>query len=237
MVVYGKDKVKYDLDKAIRSVGCGKDYHVSGREETLIARIYDRSARNRAREEEVRQSLEGMAEMAENPVDILYKNSRFAGFLYYDYSLEAKPEAAQTMETQDAYETQPRGSVSVPPALIVGIEVVILSLLVRFLLYPYLDQFQSEWLLKLSVGGITQIAFGVIVLGIAYSKWFTNTANIVLTGLGSAIAYIVGAAGITCLMVMVIRILTTAVEIAMYILPSVILIVVLIAVLKSMFSK
>lgn len=236
MVVYGKDKVKYDLDKEIRSIGCGKDYHVSGREETLVARIYDRSARNRAREEEVRQSLEGLTPMAENPVDILYKNSRFAGFLYYDYSLEAKPEVMQT-ETQDMHETQLRGSISVPPALIVGIEVVILSLLVRFLLYPYLQQFQSEWLLKLSVGGITQIAVGVIVLGITYSKCFTNTENTILIGLGSAIAYMAGAAGITCLMVMVIRILTTAVEIAMYILPSVILIAVLIAVLKSMFSK
>ena len=26
MVVYGKDKIKYDLDKEIRSIGCGKDY-------------------------------------------------------------------------------------------------------------------------------------------------------------------------------------------------------------------
>lgn len=236
MVVYGKDKIKYDLNKEIRSIGCGKDYHVAGREETLVARIYERSARTRAREEEVRQSLEGLGTMAESPVDILYKNSRFAGFLYYDYGLEAVPEIPQA-EPQDTYEKKPERNLAVPPALIIGIEVVILSLMVRFLLYPYLLKLHSDWMLKLSVGGITQIVAGLIVLGIIYSKWLTNAENIVLIVLGVAVAYITGAVGLTAVLFMVIRVVTTAVEIAMYILPGVVGIVVVIAVLKSILQK
>ena len=237
MVVYGKDKIKYDLNKEIRSIGCGKDYHVAGREETLVARIYERSARTRAREEEVRQSLEGLGTMAESPVDILYKNSRFAGFLYYDYSLEAAPEIPQAEPPQDTYEKKPERNLAVPPALIIGIEVVILSLMVRFLLYPYLLKLHSDWMLKLSVGGITQIVAGLIVLGIAYSKWLTHAENVILIGLGAAVAYVTGAVGLTAVLFMVIRVVTTAVEIAMYILPGVVGIVVVIAVLKSILQK
>ena len=236
MVVYGKDKTKYNLNKEIRSIGCGKDYHVAGRGESLVARIYDLSARTRAREEEVRQSLEGLGTMAENPVDILYKNSRFAGFLYYDYSLEAGPEIPQ-METQDTYEKMPKRSVSVPPALMIGLEVVILSLMVRFLLYPFLMQLQSKWMLKLSVGGITQIVVGLAIMGIAYSKWLTNMENIMLVGIGAAVAYIAGAVGFTFLLFMLISLLATAVEIVMYILPSVIFIAVMIAILKAILKK
>lgn len=236
MVVYGKDKARYDLNKEIRSIGCGKDYHVTGREETLVARIYDRSARTRSREEEIRQSLEGLGTMAESPVDILYKNSRFAGFLYYDYSLEAGPETPQ-MEPQDTYEERQQRNVSVPPALMIGIEVVILSLMVRFLLYPSLVQLQSKWLLKLSVGGITQIVAGLVIMGIAYSKWLMNMESVMLIGVGAAVAYIAGAVGFTFLLFMLISLLTTAIEIAMYILPSVIFIAVMIAVLKAILKR
>ena len=174
--------------------------------------------------------------MAESPVDILYKNSRFAGFLYYDYGLEAVPEIPQA-EPQDTYEKKPERNLAVPPALIIGIEVVILSLMVRFLLYPYLLKLHSDWMLKLSVGGITQIVAGLIVLGITYSKWLTNAENIVLIVLGVAVAYITGAVGLTAVLFMVIRVVTTAVEIAMYILPGVVGIVVVIAVLKSILQK
>ncbi len=236
MVVYGKDKIKYDLDKEVRSIGGGKDYHVAGREETLVARIYERGARTRAREEEVRQSLEGLGTMAESPIDILYKNSRFAGFLYYDYSLETIPEIPKD-EPQDTYEKKSSRTFAVPPALIVGAEVVILSLMVRFLLFPHILELHSDWMLKLSVGGITQIVAGLIVLGIAYSKWLTNTENAILIGVGAGIAYVTGAVGVTAILFMVVRVVTTAVEIAMYVLPGVIGIVVVIAIIKSIFSK
>lgn len=236
MVVYGKDKVKYDLDREVRSVGSGKDYHVAGREETLVARIYERGARTRAREEEVRQSLEGLGTMPESPVDILYKNSRFAGFLYYDYSLETTTEIPQE-EPQDTYEKKSSKNFAVPPALIIGAEVVILSLMVRFLLYPYILKLHSDWMLKLSVGGITQIVAGLIILGVAYSKWLTNAENAILIGLGAAAAYVTGAVGITAVLIMLVRVVTTAVEIVMYILPGVIGIIVVIAIIKSMFSK
>ena len=86
MIAYGRNKIKYSIEnKAARSdAGC-QDYHVKGREETLLARIYDRGLRTREREEEVRMALEGSGgRLPYSPVDMLYVGGRFGGFLYYD---------------------------------------------------------------------------------------------------------------------------------------------------------
>ena len=55
--------------------------------------------------------------------------------------------------------------------------------------------------------------------------------------LEAAAGYVTGAVGITAVLIMLVRVVTTAVEIVMYILPGVIGIIVVIAIIKSIFSK
>ncbi len=243
MIAYGRNKVKYSLEnRAIRSEAGCQDFHVKGREETLLARIYDRGLRGREREEEVRMAMEGGgSSLLQSPVDILYVGGRFAGFLYYDYSAEQpvfqdEPDMAGPASEEREGRRSSRASGNVPLAVIPAVETVLLALLTKFIIYPFYvglvyRNAGISYTLSLMVGGWVPAVAGFLALILAFQA-VKGTENAAAVAVGCALAYLAGAAGLLALATLVTAVLNAAVSLFVAALPTIIGAVIVIYIIK-----
>lgn len=240
MIAYGRNKVKYSLEnRAARSEPGCQDFRVKGREDALLARIYDKGLRGRDREEDVRSAMEGgTTSLFQSPVDILYVGGRFAGFLYYDYSaLQPEPQAEPVQDENLNVQNSKGVGGSIPLMVIPIVEAVLLSLLTKVFIYPiyvglvYRNSGISYALILLVNGWVPAIA-GCIAVGFAFKR-LKNTENAVAVAVGGTLAYFAAVIALLAAVTLATALLAAAVSAVLAALPMIIVLLIIIYIIKT----
>lgn len=187
MIVYGKRRKKYvlaqnpvsqDYDGAVYAVPNNKD---------ILVKIYQPEYRTPETEKLVIDTANGKCSMLdENPVDVVYANGRFAGYIFET--------SAPALPADDIPEVRPvrREGLSTPLALLICCGAsLIFSVLIYFVIFNLLRTAVGEPYGYWNFNGIPMIVGGWVLMGMSFF-YFRDRGT--LTAILGVIAFPVGAA-------------------------------------------
>ncbi len=230
MVVYGQRKTKYVLGSTpVSGDYDGAIYPVSGRGDILV-KIFPKNMRDMEKENEVIAAMNGLGvSIFPQPIDMVYERGKFAGYV---------------IENQEAYNKPPEPEIT-PPAttrtLALPPVAVILMLLCSglgisaiFLLkiFPMLAVGVFHRYTEFYFGGIPAVIGGWVGLILAVLATKDKDQEIG-TFVAGVVAFVVGLVLICLANWLIVMALAMALNVLAAVLPSIILIVALIYVVKS----
>lgn len=230
MIVYGKYKQKYVLSaKPISQDQDGAVYTVPGNPDIRV-KIYRPEFRNSSMEKQVIDTANGTCSMLDEfPIDVVYANGRFAGYIFEDSAVEEAPAFDVPMPVP----TQP----GLPEALVTLITVgaaIVWTLLIYFVLFNVIAGAINEVYAFWNFKGIPMILGGWVLTIFALLK-FRDQGNTTL--IVSLVSFPVGAGilfGVVCLLVWLIALAFSLIEV---ILPTVIAIAIIVWLFKKFVLK
>lgn len=230
MIVYGKKKKKYVLSQnPVSRDYDGAVYSVSGNQDILI-KIYQPEYRTPETEKLVIDTANGRCSMLdENPVDVVYANGRFAGYIFET--------SAPDLPVEAPLEIQPvrREGLSTPLAALICIAAsVLLSALVYFVIFDKLRPIVGEPYGFWNFNGIPMILGGWVCMGLSLF-YFQQKGG--LTAVLGVLGFLVGAAVVFLAVSLLVWLIITAWSIVKLVLPAVVTVAALVWVVKSVFGK
>lgn len=227
MIVYGKHRKKYVLsanpvsqeyDGAVYAVPAEPDY---------LVKIYQQEYRTPETERHVIDTVNGTSRMIEEfPVDVVYANGRFAGYIFERSAAEVPVEEDVVIPPP-----APRRSLGNAGALMItAILGIGLSFLVYFCIFGFLERSIGDPYCHWNFDGIPMIVGGWIVMLLAFFKFGDRGAVTVILSL---VGFALGAVLVFALIALIIFLL----NLVKLLIPAVIVIVAIIWLLKSVLKR
>lgn len=231
MIVYGKRRKKYVLsanpvsqeyDGAVYSVPAEPDY---------LVKIYQQEYRTAETERHVIDTVNGTSRMIEEfPVDVVYANGRFAGYIFercaQDLPVEEEIVISQPKPRRDMGNA---GALMLSAVLGIG-----LSLLFYFVIFGILEKSIGDPYCRWNFDGIPMIVGGWLVMLLAFFQFRDRGAQTVIL---SAVGFILGAFIMFGLISLIVFLINLASMLINLLLPSVIVIVVVVMLLKNILKR
>lgn len=232
MIVYGKRRKKYvlsqvpvsqDYDGAVYSVPTDPD---------VLVKIYQPEYRTSETEKLVIDTANGKCSMLdESPVDVVYANGRFAGYIF-------EPSAPTVPAEVNDVPSLPVG----PPAKMNEVAVLLiciaiglgLSALTYFFIFDNLRAMIGDPYCYWNFSGIPMIVGGWAFMLIAYFQFRDRGAQAVVIGV---VAFALGAAVVFGLISLLVWSLTLAWTLTRALFPTVLTIIIVVWILKMFLGK
>lgn len=232
MIVYGKRRKKYvlsqnpvskDYDGAVYSVPTNPD---------VLVKIYQSEYRTSETEKLVIDTANGKCSMLdESPVDVVYANGRFAGYIF-------EPSAPSVpVEVNDVPQppVRPRTEMNEVAVLLICIAAGLgLSALTYFTVFDNLRSMIGDPYCYWNFNGIPMIVGGWALMLIAYFQFRERGVQAVVIGI---VAFILGAAVVFGLISLLVWLLTLAWTLTKALLPTVLTIIIVVWLLKTFLGK
>ena len=230
MIVYGKRRKKYVLSQTSVSQDYdGAIYSVPGNPDILV-KIYQPEYCTPETEKMVIDTANGKCSMlGEFPVDVVYANGRFAGYIF-EQSVPAAPVDIQV-------ETPPptRSGMSTAVSLILCIAAgMVLSALIFFVVFGALESIIGGAFCRWNFDGIPMIIGGWCLMMFAYLQFRDRGAQAVVVGIA---AFLLGAAVVFGLISMIVWMLNLAWTLTEALLPTILTIVIVVWILKMLLGR
>ena len=233
MIVYGKRRKKYVLsEKPVSRDYDGAVYSVPADPDVLV-KIYHSEYRTSDTEKLVIDTANGKRSMLdESPVDIVYANGRFAGYTFEPSATIPEDDMFDTGEKKREKKQPGMNSAAVMlMCLVAGIG---LSALTYFVIFDKLWNWIGGTYCYWNFNGIPMIVGGWALLLTTYFQAQNKSAQTVVFAI---VAFILGAALVFGLISLVVWLLSLAWTLAKAILPTVLTIVIVVWLFKSLVGK
>ena len=234
MIVYSSNHKRYVL--STQSVGqdqSGASYYAE-REPDILVKIYHPQFRNPSTEQDVIDAINGVRSMLnEIPLDVVYLNGRFAGYIYQKSSPIVPPMMPSTQPVQPmqrAPRTAPDGALVL---ICIGIGIV-LSALVYFVLFNILKNSFGDDYIFWNFKGIPMIIGGWIALLVILMKSKQEIGSTI--GFG-ALAFIIGSIFVFLFICALVYLFSVAAAIMKPVLPTIITIVIIVVLIKTLIKR
>ncbi len=228
MIVYGKHRKKYVLSKApVSQEYDGAIYAVPSNPDIMV-KIYQPEYRSAETERHVIDTANGTCRMVDEfPVDVVYANGRFAGYIFE----QSAPELP--FEEMPAPQTRPEmgSGVGILLCLIAGIG---LSALIYCVLFDWLQNAIGGPYCYWNFKGIPMIIGGWALMILAFLQFRDRGGQTVVL---SILGFMLGAVvvfGVIALLVLIVSVTATLVQ---ALLPTVLAILVIVWIVKYMFRR
>lgn len=234
MIVYGSNRKRYVLSTL--SVGqdqSGASYYAE-HEPDILVKIYHPQFRNPSTERDVIDAINGVRSMLnEIPLDVVYLNGRFAGYIYQKSSPNTPPTYYPAQSVQPI-QRSPRNAPDGTLVLIcMGIGIA-LSALVYFVLFNLLKGTFGDDYIFWNFKGIPMIIGGWIVLLLVLLK---SRQEIGSTIGFSALGFIIGSILVFLFICALVYMFSVAAAIMKLLLPTIIVVIIIVLLLKSLLKR
>lgn len=231
MIVYGSNHKRYVLS----SLSVGQDQngaiYYAEHEPDFLVKIYHPQFRNPSTERDVIDAINGVRSMLnEIPLDVVYLNGRFAGYIYQKSSPIAPPTNYPVQLVQRSSSNALDGT---PVLICIGVGIV-LSALVYFLLFSLLKNTFADDYIFWNFKGIPMIIGGWIALLLVVLKSRQEIGATI--GFG-AIGFIIGSILVFLLICTLVYMFSVAAAIMKPLLPTIIVIVIVVLLVKSLLKR
>ena len=234
MIVYGKHRKKYVLSAApVSQEYDGAVYSVPAEPDYLV-KIYQQEYRTPETERHVIDTVNGTSRMIEEfPVDVVYANGRFAGYIFERSAPEVPVEEPIDIPVNPA--KPPRNELGNATALIISALIgICLSLLIYFWIFGLLEKGIGDPYCHWNFNGIPMIVGGWIVLFLAFFQFRDRGAQTVIL---SAVGFVLGAILMFALISLLVFLIDLVSQLFVLLLPSIIIVVVIICLIKSVLKR
>ncbi|MDO4324727.1 MAG: hypothetical protein Q4E24_01615 [bacterium] len=228
MVVYDRYQRRFALKNPVKKVSDGAVYKLPN-EYGKMVKIYNGNWRTPEKEREVVEAINGTGVMlGEVPVDVVYENGKFAGYILEEETTEeekvefsvGKQEAAKINAVAGIFISLATGG--------------ILSAVIYFLIFPVISKNMKAYTVTFSFDGIPMIMVGWIALLIAaYKTRVEGITSLIVC----AFSYMIGAALIQLLIVLLVSLIQTAYAILAAVIPTILTAAILIWIVRAVFSR
>lgn len=233
MVVYSKFNKPYKLVGKPKKVPGGSIYDVSG-EPGIQVKLLDKAGRTDEMERTVEDSIGGMGMLDVTPIETVYQNNRFAGFVMEKPAMpEQKTDPVPPeIPVQDKAIVTPPPTASGPLPLIVMIAAgIIMTAVLILAVFPSLSASMDPSVRTVQFSGIPMAAAGWLLLLFVLIKSGGVDWKCTILGI---LAFIVGAVLCNILITILVYLFYGAKALFAALLPTVITIVIVVAIIKSL---
>lgn len=232
MIVYGKRRKKYVLSQnAVSQDYDGAVYSVPANPDILV-KIYQPEYRTSETEKLVIDTVNGKCSMLdESPVDVVYANGRFAGYIFETSAQSVPVEPIDVLPPPSV----PRARMNEMTVLLICIVIGLgLSALAYFIVFDILNSIIGDPYCYWNFDGIPMIIGGWALMLITYFQFRERGAQAIVI---STVAFLLGSAVVFGAISLVIWLLSLAWTLAQALLPTVLTIAIVVWLLKMLLNK
>ena len=232
MIVYGKRRKKYVLSQdPVSQDYDGAVYPVPANPDVLV-KIYQPEYRTSETEKLVIDTANGKCSMLdESPVDVVYSNGRFAGYIFEP----SAPSAPVEVDDAPQPTVKPRAGMNEVAVLLICIAAGLgLSALAYLVVFDKLRVMIGDPYCYWNFNGIPMIVGGWALMLIALFQFRDRGMQAVVIGI---VGFLLGAAVVFCLISLLVWSLNLAWVLTKALLPTVLVIVIVVWLLKTFLHK